>query len=116
MSVGVEHHARRAGAGIGGYLKVLDIRVEGSRVEGDARELGLHARFIVPQRLVVITIEAAIGRLVVGAAQGLVPGIVDAAEPEALGGLGVAGDIVASLIATQHARDRKSVVSGKSVS
>src|SRR3546814_8880968 len=88
MRVGVEDDARRAAAGVGGDLQIVDLGIEAGGVEGDAAELRLHPAFIIPQRFVVVARSAA-ESLGIGAvrhaavAERQVEGIVDAAEAEA---------------------------------
>src|SRR3546814_4246628 len=59
MRVGVEDDARRAAAGVGGDLQIVDLGIEAGGVEGDAAELRLHPAFIIPQRFVVVARPAA---------------------------------------------------------
>src|SRR6476661_5882373 len=100
----VEHDARRAAARVERHLQVLDVVVEGGRVEGDAALRIFDAGFIVPERLILVGLEAAEGRKVARAAKRRVQRVVDAAETEALRDLRVDAEAVAGLPAHDPAR------------
>ena len=104
----VEHHARRAAAGVGGDLQVLDVVIEGRGVEGDRAAAELEAGLVVPQGLVVVgrTVAEGLrddpGRSAF--AQRNVQRVVDSAEAEALRSLEVDAEIAVGLPGDDRAR------------
>ena len=83
----------------------LHVGIEERGIQRDvAAGARLDARLVVPQGLVVVVLEAAEDGLVFVRAQRVVQRIVDAAEAEALRGLGIEGHAVVELVAHQKAR------------
>src|SRR3546814_19319525 len=66
MRVGVEDDARRAAAGVGGDLQIVDLGIEAGGGAGAAAELRLDPAFIMPPSFVSVT-EPAADSLCVGA-------------------------------------------------
>ncbi len=102
----VEHDARRAGTRVERDLEVPDFGPESGGIERDSAARIFYARFIVPQRLVVVDLETAENRDVGRAAQRDVERVIDTAEAEALGRLQVYAEVAARLPRQDAARGK----------
>src|SRR3954464_1131030 len=102
----VEDDARRAAAGVERDLQVLDLVVECGCVERNSVAGIFDSGFVVPQRLVLVVLEATEGREVGRLADRHVERIVHAAQAKALGNLKVDAE-AATRLPAQYAARRK---------
>ena len=85
MGIGdVEDNTRRTTAGIECHLQVADVVIEACRVECEGVTLHLHAQLVIPQRLIIIVLEAPEESYVLGVAERDIERIVYPAKAEAL--------------------------------